>query len=320
MIARRAALLLPGAALARPARAQPRRPRRIAVLHSVSTSLAVNAIRILREGWERAGFVAARDVVLRAPEGRAIGLPALVAELLAQDPGVIIAIGAPAVLAAARHGGGVPVLAVDLETDPVEAGLVASEARPGGLVTGLFLHQPSMAARWLDLLLEAAPRTRHVLFLWEPSTGPHQHRAAEAQAASRGLATTTLNPFAIRDHAAALTAFDRGGTGVVMLTAPGYGTILRPLSGALRDAGLPAITFLSNLVGHGLLMGYGPDQDHYYGRVIPLAERILGGEPPGAIPLERPTRFRFVVDLRVADRLGLALPPALLAQADEVIE
>lgn len=305
--------------LAAPAVAQPRRPRRVAILHSASVRPTVNAIRILREGWERMGLVEGRDVLLRAPEDGTASLPTLLAELLAQDPGVLIAIGAPAVLVAAQQGG-VPVVAVDLETDPVEAGLAASAARPGGLVTGLFLDQPSMAAKWLDLLLEAAPRTRDIVFLWEPSTGPHQLRAAEVQAARRGLSSTIVNPFATRDHAAALLPFDHGRTGVVMLTAPGYGNILGPLSAALRARGLPSIAFLSNFVGRGLLMGYGPDQDHYYARIMQIADRILAGESPAVIPIERPTRFRFAVDARVAEGLGLLLPPALLAQADEVIE
>ena len=310
-----AALAAPGAA-----RAQARRPRRIGYLHSTNLAPSNNTLRIMTAEWRRAGFLEGESVFLRAGGDSPERLPGMVAELLAHDPGVLIAVGAPAVMAAAEHGRQVPVVAVDLETDPVAAGLVASPARPGGHVTGLFLDQPSMAAKWLDLLLEAAPRTRHVAFLWDPATGPHQRVAAERQAAARGMGSDVLEPFATSDHAAMLGTLDRGRTGVVMLTAPGYNVMIPRLSAAVRDAGLPGITFLSNFVGHGLLMGYGPDQTHYYARAVPMAERILAGEDPGAIPIERPTRFRFAVDLRVSDTLGLVLPPALLAQADEVLD
>ncbi len=319
---RRRGLLLCAPLVPSLARAQPqvRRPRRIGYLHSVTLAPSNNALRIISADWRRAGFVEGENVFLRAGGDAPGGLPAMVEALLAHDPGVLIAVGAPAVLAAARHGREVPVVGADLETDPVAAGLVTSAARPGGRVTGLFLDQPSMAAKWLDLLLEAAPRIRHVAFLCDPSTGPHQRRAAERQAAARHLSSVVLNPFATDDHAALLAKLDRGRTGVVMLTAPGYNRRLPTLSAAIRDAGLPAITFLSTFVGHGLLMGYGPDQAHYYARAVPIAERILAGEDPGTIPIERPTRFRFALDLRAADALGLALPPSLLAQADEVIE
>ncbi|WP_372623562.1 ABC transporter substrate-binding protein [Falsiroseomonas sp.] len=316
---RREVLAIPLAS-AVPALAQTRRPRRIGYLHSVSIAPTNNALRIISTDWQHAGFVAGQNAFLRAGGGMPERLPGLVAELLAHDPGVLIAVGAPAVLAAARHGRGVPVVAADLETDPIEAGLAASEARPGGHVTGLFLHQPSIAAKWLDLLMEAAPRIRHVVFLWEPSTGMHQRQAAQTQAAARRLSFEVLNPFEVSDHAAAVGRLDHARTGVVMLTAPGYTDMLPRLSAALRDAGLPAIAFLANFVGHGLLLGYGPDQAHYYSRVMPIVERILAGEDPGSLPLERPTRYRFAVDLRVAAALGLHLPPPLLAQADEVIE
>jgi putative ABC transport system substrate-binding protein len=317
---RRAALALPLAILPSPVRAQPRRARRIGVLHSVSVASNVNTIRILRAGLERGGFVEDRDVFFRAPLEHSAPLPDLVGRLLALDPGVLIAIGGPAVFAAAQHGQGLPVVAADLETDPVQAGLATSISRPGGHVTGLFLDQPSIAAKWLDLLLEAAPHTRHVLFLWTVATGLHQRRVAEARAAARGLTAGILDPFANRDHDTAFAGLAARQTGVVMLTAPGYAEILGPLSMALRVAGLPSIAFLSNFVGRGLLMGYGPDQALYYGRILPIAERILAGESPGAIPIERPSRYHFTVDLRVAAALGLVLPPALLAQADEVLD
>jgi putative ABC transport system substrate-binding protein len=105
-----------------------------------------------------------------------------------------------------------------------------------------------------------------------------------------------------------------------MLTAPGITEHLPRLGGALRAAGVPGVTFLANFLGTGFALGYGVDQPHYYVRAAALAERILDGEDPGEIPIERPTRFRFAIDLRVTEALHLAVPHTLLAQADEVLE
>jgi putative ABC transport system substrate-binding protein len=320
MIRRRRALLLPIAALPRPAHAQARRPRRIGYLHSVSIGPANNATRVIVEALRRRGFAEGQGVVLRAGAGNPAILAQALGELLALDPGVLIAVGAPAVFAAAQQGGGLPVVAVDLETDPVAAGLAASAARPGGQVTGLFLDQPSIAGKWLDLLIELAPPVRHVVFLWDAATGPHQRQVAQAQAALRQLTSEIVNPFDVELLAAALDRQPPGHVGVVMLTAPGITEHLPRIGGALRAARVPGVTFLPNFVGHGFAMGYGIDQPQYLVRAAALAERILDGEDPGAIPIERPTRFRFAMDLRVIEALGHVVPHTLLAQADEVLE
>lgn len=309
------ALLVPGAA-----RAQARRPRRIGYLHSTAITPPNNALRVIAATWRQAGFVEGRDVFLRAGATDASRGAPLVRELLASDPGVFIAVGAPAVLAAARHGAGVPVVGVDLETDPIAERLAQSFARPGGHVTGLFLDQPSLAAKWLDLLLELTPSVRHVVLLWNPATGPHQRRVAEAAAVARGMTHEVLDPFALEDPVARFRGFDASRTGVVILTSPGLTGILPSLGAGLIAARLPSMHFLSLNIGVGVTMAYGPDLEHYYTRAVPLAERILAGEPPDGIPIERPSRFRFAIDMRVADAIGVSVPRMLLARADEVIE
>jgi len=309
------ALLVPGAAWA-----QTRRPRRIGYLHSTAINPPNNALRVIAASWRQAGFVEGRDVFLRAGATDSSRGAPLVRELLASDPGVFIAVGAPAVLAAARHGAGVPVVGVDLETDPIAEGLAHSFARPGGHVTGLFLDQPSLAAKWLDLLLELAPSVRHVVLLWNPATGPHQRRVAEAAAAARGMTHEVLDPFGLEDPMASFRGFDASRTGVVFLTSPGLTGILPRLGAGLIAARLPSIHFLSLNIGVGVTMAYGPDLEHYYPRAVPIAERILAGESPGGIPIERPSRFRFAIDMRVADAIGVSVPRTLLAGADEVIE
>lgn len=320
MTTRRTALLLPLATLAWPVQAQPRRPRRIGYLHSVSIGPANNATRVILDALRNGGFVEGDSVHLRAGAGDPAILASALEELLAFDLGLLIAVGAPAVFAAARQGRGPPVVAVDLETDPVAAGLAASDARPGGNVTGLFLDQPSIAGKWLELLHELAPAVRHVIFLWDPATGPHQRTVAAAQAHLRGLTSEIVSPFHSVALHGALRARPSGRAGVVMLTAPGITEHLPRLGAILRETQAPGVTFLPNFVGHGFAMGYGIDQSHYLVRAVALAERTLAGEEPGSIPIERPTRFRFAIDLRVTEALGLPVPHALLAQADEVLE
>ncbi len=320
MIGRRIALVAPLALACSPAQAQARRPRRIGYLHSVSIGPANNTTRIIAGHLRQRGFADGQTLFLRAGRGDPAVLERAVGELLSQDPGALIAVGAPAVFAAARLGRGVPVVAVDLETDPVAAGLAASDARPGGHVTGLFLDQPSLAGKWLDLLVELAPATRHVVFLWDPVTGPHQRDVAVIQARRRGLNTAVVNPFDAEALPSALAQSARGAVGVVMLTAPGITEHLGRIGGMLQAASVPGVTFLANFVGSGFAMGYGVDQPHYLPRAAVLAERILDGEDPGAIPIERPTRFRFAIDLRATGTLGLSVPHTLLALADEVLE
>ncbi|WP_198376806.1 ABC transporter substrate-binding protein [Neoroseomonas rubea] len=318
MIARRG--LLGALALPLPAMAQPRRPRRIGYLHAVTIAPENTAMRVFTPLWRRAGFVEEQNLFLRSAQGDGSRLPGLVEELLRLDVSVIMAIGAEVLAACARGTRSVPIVAVDLETDPVAAGLAQSLARPGGNVTGLFLDQPSMAGKWLDLLVEVAPRTRHIVFLWDPSAGPLQLAVAQGLAAQRGLTTEVMNWRQVGDFDRAFAPLDVARTGVVCLTAPGWSSVLPRLGPALLARRLPCVTFLSSYLGGGILLGYGPDQLQFWGLAMPMVERILAGEDPAVMPIERPRRFHFAVDMRVAAALGLSVPATVLAQADEVLE
>lgn len=317
---RRHSLLLPALLAAPAALAQTRRPRRVGYLHAVTIAPNNPTLRVFLPLWRRAGLVEEQSLFLRSAGGDASRLPGLVEEMQRLDVSVIMAIGAEVLAACARATRSLPIVAVDLETDPVAAGYAESLARPGGNVTGLFMDQPSMAGKWLDLLVEVAPRTRHVVFLWDPSTGPLQLAVAERQAAQRGLTTEVMNWRQIADFDAAFARLDPARTGVVCLTAPGWSSVLPRLGPALLAHRLPCVTFFSSYLGGGILLGYGPDQAQFWGLALPMVERILAGESPATMPIERPRRFHFAVDLRAAATLGLSVPHTLLAQADEVIE
>ena len=320
---RRAVLgIIAGAALAWPghASAQSPGPRKIGYLHSRTVAPNSSTLTALRAVWERLGYSEPETVVLRSADGDEARLPELAAELVDLAARVLIAVG-PAAVKAATAVGKVPVVAIDLETDPIRSGMAASFSRPGGNVTGLFLDQPSLAGKWVELLREAVPSIERVALLWQPGTPRDQLEAAVAAARERGLSSVVLEVLP-QDSASAVLVLTGGPkTGIVRLGSPGF----LPMHGtALADAatriGMPTISFLKQHARAGLLMSYGPNQEAYFGRAAILADRILRGERPGDLPIERPTHFEFALNLGAARALGLTIPASLLARADEVIE
>src|SRR5829696_2112229 len=184
---RRAVLgIIAGAALAWPghASAQSPGPRKIGYLHSRTVAPNSSTLTALRAVWERLGYSEPETVVLRSADGDEARLPELAAELVDLAARVLIAVG-PAAVKAATAVGKVPVVAIDLETDPIRSGMAASFSRPGGNVTGLFLDQPSLAGKWVELLREAVPSIERVALLWQPGTPRDQLEAAVAAARER---------------------------------------------------------------------------------------------------------------------------------------
>ena len=255
MITRRRAFSLSAAwlALAGGAGAQTTRPAgKIGYLHPRLVTPDHATLVALRSAWQPLGYVEGETELLRSAEGDMRRVPGLVAEMVAQGAGVLIVVGAAALRAADRavrqastdQRGPTPIVAIDLESDPVREGYAASLGRPGGHVTGLFLDQPSLAGKWIDLLREASP------------------------------------------------ALGR----------------------------LPTTTFQSAAVRAGLMLSYGPLNDTYLPRAALMADKILRGARPADLPIERPSRYEFVINLKTAKALGLTIPQALLLLADEVIE
>jgi putative ABC transport system substrate-binding protein len=245
--------------------------------------------------------------------GNPLRLPELAAELVRQKPDVVVATGAalPAT----------PIVAIDLETDPVRAGYAASLARPGGHVTGLFLDMPSLAGKWIDLLREAAPGIERLALSWDRSTGVDQLEVAQRVARDKGFDAVVLSLNEIRDFDAALKPLaGRPRTGVVQLSSPGFVVVANAFSVAARKHGLPAIAFLKVYARSGVLMTYGPIQEQYFPRAVVLADRILKGDSAAELPIEGPDRFELAINLRTAKALGLTITQTLRLRADEVIE
>jgi len=300
---------------------QPTRPLpKIGYLHPRTIAADHPTLVILRTAWRRLGYVEGESVLLRSAGNDLARVPALMNELIGLGAGVVIVVGAAALQEATKATRTTPIVGIDLESDPVRAGYAASFARPGGNVTGLFLDQPSIAGKWIDLLREAAPDMERLVILWDASTGQDQLEIAKAASRAKGYEASVLVLGTIRDFDAALRPFaGRPRTGIVQLTSPGFIVLAASFAAAARKYRLPAISFLKSYAQAGVLMTYGPVQDAYFGRAVVMADQILKGARPGDIPIEGPDRFELVINRDTAKQMGLVIPQALLLRADELV-
>jgi putative ABC transport system substrate-binding protein len=244
------------------------------------------------------------------------------AELAALAPDVILTHGsgpAAALLQATRT---VPIV-FPVAGDPVGAGLVDSLARPGGNVTGFMNYEYSLSAKWLELLKEIAPNITRVAVLRDPTFGSSTSQFAVIQAAAPSFRTETI-PVNVRDAGEierAVAAFAHRPNGGLIATATGQTVAHRDLIVTLAARHkLPTVYYERFFVAAGGLMSYGPDQLEQYRRAAGYVDRILKGEKPADLPVQAPTKYDLVINLKTARTLGLEVPPQLLARADEVIE
>ena len=277
----------------------------------------------LIRGFARQGFVLGKNLVFerRAAHGQLDRLPQLVDELVASKVALIVTSGYPAALAAKDHSS-LPVVAVQAG-DPVEDGLVASFARPGGRVTGLSEIAAELSAKRLALLQEAAPGVHRVAMLWnaEDLGMSLRYKAAEAHARGLGMEIESLGVRAPDDFETAFAAMTRRPPDAILMVSDVL-TILnrKRVINFAAEHKLPAIFEYDFLVRDGGLMSYGPEVSEMYDRAAGLAGRILKGADPALLPLEKPSRFVLAINLKTAKAMGLTLPPSLLARADDVIE
>jgi putative ABC transport system substrate-binding protein len=210
---------------------------------------------------------------------------------------------------------------LDLESDPVASGFVASLARPGGNLTGVFLDLPEISGKQLQLLRETVPGLARVGVVWEPEVGEPQLRATEEAARVAGV---TLNVLGIRRAAEVTAALDRAAGGraqaIVVLTSPLISNNLRQIAQLALKYRLPTTSPFTSFPSAGALMAYGPSQPEMYRLAATYVDRILRGARAGELPIERPSRFDLVINLKTAKALGLTIPPSLLQRADQVIE
>lgn len=250
-------------------------------------------------------------------------LPGLAKELVRPGVGAVLAVG-PAALAAARSATtSIPIVALDLETDPIKAGYAQSLSHPGGNVTGLFFNFPEYSGKLLELLNEARPGMSRIAALWDSTSGTVQVEAAEAAASARGMHLQILKVDNLSELSQAFAAADaQQAQGLLVLSSPLFSAIsgIKQVAEQAASHRLAGITLFPEFAQSGGLMGYGPSLNDLYLRPAGMIAKILRGDKPADLPLERPSRFRLIINLKAAKALGLELPPSLVARADDVIE
>ena len=244
------------------------------------------------------------------------------AELVAIAPDVILAATTPAVTALQQVTRTVPIVFVTV-IDPVSAGFVSNLAHPGGNTTGFSLYEYGTSVKWLELLKELAPGVTRVAVLRDPTlaSGIGQVAAIQAVAPSLGV---ELHPLDVRDPheiERGVTAFARGSNdGLIVTGSPAQGIHRRVILTLATRHRLKAVYPFSYMATDGGLMAYGPEMIDPYRRAAQYVDRVLKGEKPADLPVQAPTKYELVINLKTAKALGLEVPPTLLARADEVIE
>ena len=244
------------------------------------------------------------------------------AELVALAPDVILAAGSPGVAAMQKATRTLPIVFVHV-TDPVGAGFIDTLAQPGGNTTGFMLLEYSASGKWLELLKQVAPGVTRVAVLRDSTNpaGSAQFAAIQATASSLRMAVSPIDVHKASDIERAVGAFARSGNGGLILTGSAGASVHRDLIVTLAARHkLPAVYPLrANVIGGGLI-SYGPSRVEQYKRAADYVDRILKGAKPADLPVQAPTKFEVVINLKTAKELGLTIPPTFLTTADEVIE
>ena len=275
-----------------------------------------------RQGLRELGYVEGQSIHIeyRWAHGKDERLPSLAAELVRLQVDVIVAGGSQALLA--RDASRTIPIVMPVATDPVASGLVTSLARPGGNVTGLAFQSEELPGKWVELLKEAFPRMARVAVLWHDATiEAGQLKTTEAAARSLSLQLRTVQVRRPDDLETALGEVRKGrADAIVILGSPFFFTHRARLVELAAKHRLPAMYFQREfVVGAGGLMSYGPNLRDLFRRAATYVDKILKGARPADLPVERPTKFELVINLRTAKTLGLTIPPTLVARADEVI-
>jgi putative ABC transport system substrate-binding protein len=280
-------------------------------------------VEAFSQGLREAGYVDGQNIILdtRYHYGSLERSDEFARELVALKCSVIVAGGPYAIRAVLKETNTIPTVGIDLESDPVANGWAKSLARPGGNFTGLFLDIPELGGKQIELLKSVVPTLTRLAVLWDAAIGTLQFHATETAARSSGV---TLESFPIRtaeeikdavEHAA-----QRHVDGIIVLTSPLIFNQRSQIADLALKARLPTINGFNVYPKVGGLMAYGPNFPSIFKRAASYVDRILSGANPGELPIERPTKFELVINLKTAKALGLQLPWQLQQLADEVIE
>ena len=308
------------------AHAQQDRVRRIGVLMPYTKDDPEDQQRVaaFQEGLKRSGWIEGRNIQseYRWYAGDADRARSSARELVGLNPDLILVGAAPGLVALRREARAVPLVFVAV-TDPVGLGLVESLARPGGNATGFVQFEYGLSGKWLELLKEIAPRVTRAAILRDPAitAGIGQWGAIQSAAPSLGLEVSPVNVRDAGDIERAIMSFARSSNGSLIVTGSALAAVHRDLIITLAARHkLPAVYFQRQFVTEGGLISYGPDLLDQHRRSAGYVDRILKGEKPSDLPVQAPTKYETVINLKTAKALGLDVPTTVLARADEVIE
>ena len=324
---RRAFLAGAAALLAAPLAAQAQQAGkvwRVGYLAAGSGSENLTYLNAFRQGLRDLGYVEGRSITIeyRWAEGKYERLPELADELVHLKVDVLVAANAPSAQAAKEATREIPIVMTVL-VDPAAAGLVASLARPGGNITGLSMVAPELVGKQLELLKQVVPKISRVAVLGNPAnpgTAP-QLREAKAAAPALGLQLQVVEVRGASELERAFAAMTSAHVeAVLVLVDAMFGSQREKLANLALKSRLPAVSGLTRHAQAGDLLAYGASRVDVYRRAATYVDKILKGAKPADLPVEQPTKFELVINLKTAKALGLTIPPSLLARADQVIE
>jgi putative tryptophan/tyrosine transport system substrate-binding protein len=322
---RRAFITLLGGAAAWPLAARAQQPAMpvIGFLHPGFSDVGSPVFDALRNGLRDVGYIEGETVKVEArwARGKPEALPQLTQELIQLNAAILIATARASIEAARAATSTLPILANDLESDPVASGYVASLSHPGGNLTGMFLDAPTLCGKWLQQIGDIVPNVKKIGALWDATTGTYQLDAIKAAAMARSIEFFIME---FRDEVGLQAALELGlnqePQAVIQLGSPLIRQAGPRIAEILSGRRIPGISQFRTFPDGGGLISYGPDLIQLYRRIGPYVSKILHGARPADLPIERPTKFELVLNLKTAKALGVTIPDPLLATADDVIE
>jgi putative ABC transport system substrate-binding protein len=320
--------LIGGVAVAWPLAARAQQSDRVRVIGSLNILAEDDPEEKLRmaafkQSLQQLGWTEGRNVRIevRWAGGDAGRVHKYAAELSAIAPDVVLSSGSVTIGPVQQALRTVPIVFVQV-VDPVGSGYVDSMARPGGNITGFTQFEYSLSGKWLELLKEIVPSVRRAAVIRDATRGPGnaQFAAIQTVAPSLGVELTAINALDVREIERAVTAFARSANGGLIVTSGGTGfhrDVIIPLAARLR---LPAVYPYRYYTTDGGLVSYGPNTVDQYRRAAAYVDRILKGEKPADMPVQAPTKYELVINLKTAKALGITVPQSVLSRADELIE
>jgi putative ABC transport system substrate-binding protein len=295
---------------------------RVGLITLSSPDQFAGKLAVFREGMSELGYREDQNIVyeVRCAEGRIDRLAALAMELLQANVDVIVPAGYPVIRAIQKQTKTLPIV-VAIMSDPVEEGFAASYARPGGNITGLAFQDAELTTKRLEILKEVVPSLSHVAVLWDRGMPASLLKVTESAAQALRL---TLEVFPVADALELDKAFDAvsgsKAQAVFQVASPRFAALRGAIAKLAIEKNMPTACEQRDFSIAGCLASYGPSFDAMYRRSAYYVDKILKGAKPADLPIEQPTKFELIINLRTAKALSLSISPALLSRADEVIE